>query len=171
MLTWKCTLRTIHSQLTKLLHALRNSTARTSCNELFTLHWTAYTLPTQPYITPKWAVLIQCKAYLYWTEHLQPKSYTSVSRLTNKHKSEPLRLWPIELIASESVVHCISNMDYCRAPLWCKQIAMIRYNFLQCTIHVFHGIVFPKIKHPFFSNLENSFALLPVGLVYMKPKL
>ncbi len=72
-------------------------------NSLFTLHWTAYTLPTQLYITLQWAVLIQCKAYLYWTEHPQPKSYTSVSRLTNTHTSEPLRLRPIELIASESV--------------------------------------------------------------------
>ena len=72
-------------------------------NCIFTLHWTAYTLLNQPYMTPRWAVLIQRNAFLYQTEHPQPKSYTWVSRLTNTHKTEPLRLRPIELIASESV--------------------------------------------------------------------
>ncbi len=64
-----------------------------------------------------------------------------------------------------SVTPLISFNDFILA---CKKIFVcIRghvFDFYH-TIHVFHGIVFPKIKGQFLSNLENSFALLPVELV------
>ncbi len=54
--------------------------------------------------TPEWAVLTQCKFLLHLAVHMRYKSYTRDNRSTYTHKIQPLRIRPIETIASESVI-------------------------------------------------------------------
>ncbi len=48
---------------------------------------------------------LEIKFLLHWAVHMRYKSYTRVSRSTYTHKIQPLRIRPIESIASESVVY------------------------------------------------------------------